>query len=322
MLNGRWPFQQRKFNMKNKSKKLSVSIGIPAYFAEKNIKNVLQSLVTQNKKNQTIKEILIYSDGSTDKTVKYARLVKDKRIKVIDAKKRKGMIAGLFKMFEIYKGDVFVLLNDDIKIIDKNVIDNLILPMKKNKNVSLVGGNPRPLPAKSLIERASISAFTVYDKTRYKFRNGENKYTCDGKIMALRRNLVSAIDKTKSTQTYGCVDVYIYFACIANKFTYKYARNAQVWFKMPNTVKDFISLTARNNANIYILEKTFGNIVNTEYSIPKKYLYTEKLKELLTHPIPSLSAFILGLYCNFLAYRRANNFQVTWDIVTSTKNLD
>lgn len=303
-------------------KKLTVSIGIPTYFAEKNIKTVLESLIIQTEKNQKLLEILVYSDGSTDKTVKLARSIKDKRIKVIDAKKRHGMLAGLFYMFKVYKGDVFVLLNDDIQITDTSLIDTLVEPLVKNKHVGLVGGIPRPLPARTFIERATISAFNVYDTARFKFRNGNNKYTCDGKIMAMRRNLVEAFDKTQTPEVYGCVDVYIYFTCITKKLLYKCAPNAVVWFRAPENTKDFISLTARNNANIYILEKKFGSIVNKEYTLPKKVLYLAKTKELFLHPILATTVFFLGLYCNYLAKRRANSFQATWDIVTSTKNLN
>ncbi len=303
-------------------KKLNVTIGIPAYYAEQNIKALLESLVVQTEKNQKIVEIIVYSDGCTDKTVSESKSVKDKRIKVVDAKIRRGMIQGLFRMFKIYKGDVFVLLNDDIKITDQSLIDKLIAPMNRSKKVGLIGGNPQPLSPRTFIERATISAFNTYDLARYKFRKGENKYTCDGKIMALRREFIEKINTELPSEAYGCVDVYIYFSCITNNFLYKYARRAVVYFRAPETTKDFISLTARNNANIYILEKIFGNIVNSEYSIPKKYLYTEKAKELIKHPIPTLAAFALGQYCNYLALKRANNFQVTWDVVTSTKNLN
>lgn len=307
---------------KQTSKKLTTSIGIPCYFAEKNIVNVLSSLITQNEKNQTIKEILVYSDGSTDKTIMLARSIKDKRIKVIDGKKRKGMIAGMFKMFEIYKGDLFVLLNDDIKITDNSFIDHAVKPFLKEKNIGLVGGTPKPLPSRTFTERASASAYNVYDEARLKFRKGNNKYTCDGKIMVLSRKLINVLDKKQKLNEYGCVDVYIYFTCITNNLLYRYVPKAVVWFRGPENMHDFISLTARNNTNIYMLEKTFGSIVNEEYSIPKKYLYTAKAKELFKHPIPALAVFFLGLYCNYLAMHRASNFQAKWDIVTSTKNLD
>ncbi len=315
-------YNQENIIMKNNNKKLTVSIGIPAYFAEKNIKALLESLVTQHEKNQIIQEIIVYSDGCTDKTVKESRSVKDKRIKVIDAKKRRGMIQGLFRMFKVYKGDVFVLLNDDIKITDNNFIDNLILPMKKNKEVGLVGGTPTPLPPRTFVEKATVSAWSVYDISRYKFRNGENKYTCDGKVMALSRSFIKKIDTNLPSEAYGCVDVYIYFSAISNGFDYKYARNAIVYFRAPENIRDFISLTARNNSNIYILEKRFGDIVNREYSIPKKYLYKEKIKELIKNPIPSIAVFFLGQYCNYLAIKKAKNFKVNWDVVTSTKNLN
>lgn len=307
--------------MKKTNQKLKVSIGIPAYFAEKNIGALLTSLVKQNERNQEIVEIIVYSDGCTDNTVRESRSVKDKRIKIIDARKRSGMIQGLFRMFKIYKGDIFVLLNDDIKITDNNFIDNLILPMIKNKNVGLVGGTPTPLPPRTFVEKATISAWNVYDTSRYKFRKGENKYTCDGKVMALSRSFTEKINTNLPSEAYGCVDVYIYFSAITNGFNYKYAKSAVVYFRAPENIKDFISLTARNNSNIYILEKRFGDIVNKEYSIPKKYLYAEKVKELIKNPVPAITVFILGQYCNYLAIKKAKNFKVNWDVVTSTKNL-
>ena len=50
-------------------KKLTVTIGIPAYNEEANVRNLLVSLLAQKETNFKLQEIIVVSDGSTDKTV-------------------------------------------------------------------------------------------------------------------------------------------------------------------------------------------------------------------------------------------------------------
>ena len=49
-------------------KKLTVTIGIPAYNEEKNIGRLLKSLSNQKGDDFTLNEIVVLSDGSTDMT--------------------------------------------------------------------------------------------------------------------------------------------------------------------------------------------------------------------------------------------------------------
>lgn len=48
-------------------KKLSVSVGIPAYNEEQNIASLIFGILKQKVNNITLKEIIVISDGSTDK---------------------------------------------------------------------------------------------------------------------------------------------------------------------------------------------------------------------------------------------------------------
>ena len=47
----------------------SITIGIPAYNEEANIKYLLKLLLNQKIKNAAIHEVIVVSDGSTDGTV-------------------------------------------------------------------------------------------------------------------------------------------------------------------------------------------------------------------------------------------------------------
>ena len=60
-----------------KHKKLTVTIGIPAYNEEKNIGRLLRALLRQKTNGLSIKKIIVISDASTDKTSQIVRGFKE-----------------------------------------------------------------------------------------------------------------------------------------------------------------------------------------------------------------------------------------------------
>lgn len=300
-------------------RKLEVSIGIPAYFAENNIHHILGALVKQKEINQSIKEILVYSDGSTDKTVKSARKIKDKRINVIDSKKRGGMAVGFLHMLSIYKGDAFLLLNDDIKITDSSFLDKLVEPLLVIDNVGIVGGNPQPLKPNNFVERSGVSAFRAYEEMRYSVRNGNSKYTCDGKVLLLTRGFINTITFPKNLKKIGTVDSFLYFTCIANGFLYRHVRNAILWYKFPDNLHDYISWISRNNSNSYILKSKFGGLVKEEYHIPVFLRVKALLSQFINNPPGCMFIFCVGIYCKQRAKKKYGSFLPAWELVSSTK---
>lgn len=307
---------------KNNMKKPKISIGIPAYFAEKNIKILLEALVKQEEKHQTLLEIIVYSDGSTDDTIKEAKKVKDKRIRVIDAKKRKGMVEGFIHMLSIYKGDYFLLLNDDVYIDDKKLLEKIFLPLLNEKNIGLVSGSIKPFKPLGFVEKSGICAFNAYDRVNHNYKNGNTKYTCDGKILLLSNKLTKMLLKLGHAQNFGTLDAYLYFFCITKGLKYRHVKDAIVWFRYPQTLKEYINWTSRNNSNKRILAKTFGSsIVRKEYNFPKQILLKSKLIEAINHPIESVFIFFVGQYCNMKSRNISKNFNRTWDVITTTKDL-
>ena len=66
-----------------------ISILIPVFNEEKNIKNKIENLLAQNYPENNI-EIIIASDGSEDQTVNISSSYESKQVKILDSKIRKG----------------------------------------------------------------------------------------------------------------------------------------------------------------------------------------------------------------------------------------
>ena len=303
--------------MKNR---LSVSIGIAAYNCEDNIFLLLKSLLMQ-KIIGKVDQIIVYSDAGQDQTVEVAKKVKGKKIKVIDAKKRQGFAHAVEMLLRLNKSDIIILLNDDIKISDSHFIEKISNAFT-DKRIGLVTANPQPMRPQAFIEKAANSAFRVYEKMRYTIRGGNNEFTCDGKVLALSKPFIKSLRMPKNYEQIGNTDSFLYFSCLANGFKYKHVKNAVVKFKLPSNLKDYISLTVRNNTDPYILKGRFGKAVEMEYKKPKLAFYYFGLIEFIKNPIGSIPIFIIGLYVRYKARQIQKAFNPTWDLVKSTKNLN
>lgn len=299
--------------------RIQISIGIAAYNAQENIKQLLDSLLRQ-KKIKNVAEIIIHSDGSTDNTVEIVRQIKSDVIKIIDSEKRTGFAGSVEAILRRASSEVVILLNDDIKITDSQFIEKLIEPFTKEPNIGLISGNPQPLPAKTFVEKAVISSFRAYEEMGINLRNGHNHFTCDGKVLVLSRRLIDSLAFPSDYKQIGNVDTFLYFSCLTNGFKYRHVKEAKVLYRCPSNIKDYIKSTTRNNSQFYLLKKSFGNLLEKEYQIPKS-IYKYYFKEFLKNPIGCLFIFITGVYVKIKAKSFEKTLTSTWDVVGSTKKL-
>ena len=84
----------------------TVSVIIPAYNEAANIAALLRSILSQEATNFRLIEIIVLSDGSTDRTVSEAQSVQDFRIDVIDDHTRKGKITRFNELLTLAKSDL------------------------------------------------------------------------------------------------------------------------------------------------------------------------------------------------------------------------
>ncbi|HVM88500.1 MAG TPA: glycosyltransferase family 2 protein [Puia sp.] len=129
-------------------KKLSVII--PAYNEEENIKSVLAGLVYSASSYDITKEIIIINDCSTDQTQKAVEDFIEKHplsdIQLINQKRNRGKGASVRAGIENASGDILVIQDADLEY-DPMEFDIMLAPFIKNQadvvyGSRFMGGNP------------------------------------------------------------------------------------------------------------------------------------------------------------------------------------
>lgn len=309
---------------KLKNSKLTLTVAIAAYNAEKNIKKLSESMLNQKEISFILNKVVINSDSSSDNTVKYAKSIKNKRMKVIDSKARTGFAGALVSLVKYNNTDVLCILNDDIIVNDLLFLEKLVRPFIKEKNIGLVCCNAQPLKSNNFVANAVRSGYIPYKQIGEEIKNGNNVYSVDGKTLCLSKKFIKTIRFPNDYRHMGNVDKHIYFACINNQFIYRYVKDAIIYFKCPSTIKDFTKWQIRNFQSTKYIHKSYwgGKLVDKEYILPVNKFRYYKLLELLKNPLGGLFIFTLGIYCSFQARFDKTDFKIKWDTVQTTKEID
>ena len=297
-------------------RKFTVTIGVPAYQSEGNIAPLLESLCQQHNSRIRIEKILVYSDGSTDNTVRCAQSVQDRRVNIFPSKHNRGYAYALEYLIKKSSSDIFVTFNDDVMIKDGTMVEKLVAPMIEDPTVTFVSGNIEALPPKTFIGRSIYTSYLAFIPIRQGIRGGQNMYSCDGKVLALRRDFARTVSlEHESTAT---VDIFLYFENLRFGGVYRFVQDATVQFRLPETAQDWRNLQRRSVLTRQLMQKTYGSLYEREAHIPR-FLYCRSLARVaLKYPLES-AVF------KFLINSGTSPTHVTpfkrWTLTTSTKRL-
>lgn len=299
-------------------KRPTVSVGIAAYNEEKNIKSLISQILGQSEKEWKLKEILIFSDGSTDRTVKEAKKTKSNRLFVFEDKKRRGKSYRINQIFKEARGDFIVLFDADIKLKNKDTINSMVKEFTKDKDLTLVGGNSRPFPPVTFFEKAVYSTFYVFEESREKIKNGNNIFGCTGSCLTLRSKFAKSIKIPEGIMN---DDDYIYFSCIKNKGKFKYVDSVVVYYKLPTNIKDYIKQSFRSNPEAVAinLQRKFGSMVVQEYKRSLGFYFSSIAKTFVRFPLETAFISLLNLFVKPLSGFAAKRYRIEWFTAVSTK---
>jgi glycosyltransferase involved in cell wall biosynthesis len=153
-----------------------LSIIIPAYNEEKNIRKVLKNLFLSLKKLKDKHEIIIVNDGSTDKTEEILNLLNNRKsFKILSLKKNTGFgkafVCGLKKA----KGDRVVMIPGDNAWDSKNL--KKLFQAYNHKNVDLlIQYNSKMLITRGIVRTLLSKIFTkilnILTKKNIIYHNG------------------------------------------------------------------------------------------------------------------------------------------------------
>jgi cellulose synthase/poly-beta-1,6-N-acetylglucosamine synthase-like glycosyltransferase len=159
----------------------TVTICIAAYNAEATLEAKLASLAAQDYPADRI-EVLVYSDGSADRTQEIARsfAARDPRVRLIIGEERRGKPTGLNRMREEAKGEVLVIA-DSRQALSPNAVSALVAALS-DPTVGIATGN-------LVLEGAAGSG--VYWRYENWIRRQESRFRgvvgMTGPLAALRR---------------------------------------------------------------------------------------------------------------------------------------
>ena len=135
--------------------KKTVSIGIPAYNEEGNIGHLINALLKQKGDNFTLKEIIIISDASNDKTAETVKSISDERIIFSENKERIGQALSQNLILEQFTGDILIFLNADVLPVDEYFIQEMTQPFYKDPRIGIVSSREIPLDPQIFLKGSS-----------------------------------------------------------------------------------------------------------------------------------------------------------------------
>ncbi len=296
----------------------NLSIGIPAYNEEANIKNLLVSLLAQKNRNFVLKEIIIVSDGSSDGTIKEVQSIIDTRIRLFDQKDRKGQAIRQNEIMHHHTGDALVLLNADILPGDDHILEELVDTMA-TQHADLVCANIEPLLPKTFVEKLAYFGTTTWKQMLNTINTDSLLHRCNGAARLFTRKLVEGF--VWPSESGAAEDRYSYFYALSNGYKVGYAKDAVVYYRLPSTLHDYTKQMKRFMGMEVIMDRYFDkSLTAPQDPVTGKDKIKALIRSLLTHsPLTTIPYVLLQIYVRFATVK--NSQSSTWDVSASTKKL-
>lgn len=305
-------------HLQNNMKKYTVTIGLAAHNEEKNIKKLLNALMQQNISNFVLKEILVLCDGCTDNTEQKALEVAKKYpvIHVLNDGRRVGKGQRVSEVFRIAKGDIIVTIDADLTLVGMDVFNNII-PYFKDKEIGLVGGKCIVVEANTLFQKVQETYIRFWRDLTYSINNGNNVHTHLGPLSAIRTSVARKIQLPLGMTA---EDHFVYFKVKVLGEGYIFAPDVVVGYKIPKYLKEYLKQYTRYLTTANDISDYFGEVTDSEYSVPRKLKVIYYLKHLFLHPLTmSLAIGVQIIERLYLKFININKNIGTWDVVSSTK---
>jgi glycosyltransferase involved in cell wall biosynthesis len=298
------------------TEKKTVTVGIAAYNEEKNIRQILNQIINQKGGNFILEKIIVVSDGSNDSTVKTIQQIKNNLISVKEYSQRKGKPARTNELMQMASSDILILIDADVKIANQFLIRDLVIPLKQ-KNIYLASGVAIPLKPETTVEHIVATGICLWNEAKTA-KNMSMMYKCEGQIRALKKELYTELKFPLASAD----DVYPFLYCQKKKYGFAAVDSAIVYFRLPQTFKDYRKQMNRYLVSYHIQKENFGN------EITKKF-YTVNLstkiyivaKNIFKDPF-WVSLYLLFLTIpKFLSLFKIGDKKSNWNIIKTTKNI-
>lgn len=207
-------------------KKPTITIGIPAFNEEQNIEALLLGIVDQKFSRGVLKEIVVYSDASTDKTdTKVAAMMKKSSvIKLVKGKSRKGKYYRMNQLFAACKTDILIIMDADIAMVGKTVIEVLVKKLLSDPKALAVSAKNIFVRPKGFIPRVLYRHFTLWDNILLNLLGSDSPGQFSGTMTAFRGSYARGLTIPQAVQN---PHLFLYLAAHSKK-GFRYCPDAKV----------------------------------------------------------------------------------------------
>src|SRR6056297_3018966 len=201
--------KNKKHHKKESKKYPKISIVMLNYNGLKYIKKTIPPLLDMSYPDY---EILIVDNGSTDGSIEYIK--KQKKIRLVKNKRNLGYSKGKNIGVENSKGKYVLLLDNDILVRNKNIIEELLKTHKKEKNSGFVyvpvkDRNKKKINAYGLFFTFYGSNLNLKPLKFNSIKKIKNKYipSPDGKNMFFRKEVWEELGGFDESQSFNLDDI-------------------------------------------------------------------------------------------------------------------
>lgn len=298
--------------------KITLSIAIPAHNEEGNIGSLLESLSVQKSKNYRLIEIVVLSDGSTDRTNEIVKLVskKDKKIR-LRTSRRVGKSRKISHFLASCKSDIVLLLDADITIVDTFLLDKVTMAFSRNAKVGLVGLCDIPKATEGLIAGSISELACTWNEVKEKAGSGQSIHNIHGCAYAMSRNLYKYVNIPK---TIFNDDEYAYILNDKLGLNFLHLCRAKVYYSLPKTITDYIRQSSRFGESRNRTIHYFGDNARQYFVIPFWMKCKSMMRHLVLHSVYFIGAMLLQACYTVKRGESSENFsRGYWNIIESTK---
>lgn len=300
-------------------KKITVTVGIPAYNEEQNIEAFLRSIIAQKLQRVVLKKIFVYSDASSDRTNTIInKLTKTYPIiTLIKGTARKGKYFRVNELFHRNTSDILIILDADIALDGNFFIETLATALDADPEALLGVAHNILLPSDGFIARILYAHFSLWDFIRTsspRIDIAENYY---GSATAYRKSFTSSVNIPSSIS-----DPHFFIFLSAKKRNgFRYYMQAKILQYPPSTISDMKKLLNRSiGKRDKTLEKMFGKqLIQESLFIPTRAKIIGVWKCFLWNPLYTPLAILISFYLGRMVHPKNVDNSPLWEINKSTK---
>jgi len=211
-----------------------VSIIVPCFNEEPNVRETIESVVSQNYPNY---EVIAVNDGSVDRTgiILDQLCARYPNLRVIHFAQNQGKGLALRMGAMASRGEFIVCIDGD-SLLHPNATAYLVQPMIDNPRVGAVTGNPRIRTRSSLIGSIQVGEFSsIVGMIKRAQRIYGRIFTVSGVVTAFRKQALHRVGYWSLNMVTEDID--ISWQLQRDHWGILYAPNALCWILMPETVR-------------------------------------------------------------------------------------